>query len=492
VTLIGSHFTAATAVAFGGVPATWFAVSSDTALVAQAPPQAAGTVDVIVTTPYGTSSAGSADQFAYVAPPTVASLSPTAGLTLGRTAVTITGSNFTGATVVWFGGAQATSFTVNSDTSLTAVAPAQAAGTVAVVVTTPYGTSATTPADQFTYALPPAPAVNALSPASGLTDGGTVVTITGTAFYQVAAVSFGDRPATFTVNSDTSITATAPAQFAGGVDVTVTTDFGISLIVPADQFTYLAGPAPAVSGIGPASGLTAGGAVVTITGSQFRHVAAVAFGDATAAFVVDSDTQITAWAPAHPEGVVDVTVTTYDGVSATSGADQFTYGADAGLTAAGTAVTATEGQPFTGAVASFTDGDPNGQVGDFTATIAWGDGNLSVGTIAADGSGGFTVAGTHTYAEEGAYPITVQIQDVGGSRVRAYSTATVVGAAPVIAAISPSSGPSAGGTTVTITGVFLDDTLAVYFGTIPSPGFTVNPDGSITAQAPPGSRGAWT
>jgi YVTN family beta-propeller protein len=84
--------------------------------------------------------------------PAVTGISPTTGPLSGGTTVTITGSNFTGATGVSFGGIPAAGFTVNSDTSITAVSPAAAsAGTVDVTVTTPNGTSAAGPADQFSY-----------------------------------------------------------------------------------------------------------------------------------------------------------------------------------------------------------------------------------------------------------------------------------------------------------------------------------------------------
>jgi cyclophilin family peptidyl-prolyl cis-trans isomerase len=83
---------------------------------------------------------------------TVTSVSPTSGPVVGGTQVTITGTGFTGATAVDFGGQAATSFTVNSDSSISAVSPAgDPGGAVDVTVTTPRGTSATSAADQFTY-----------------------------------------------------------------------------------------------------------------------------------------------------------------------------------------------------------------------------------------------------------------------------------------------------------------------------------------------------
>jgi hypothetical protein len=90
--------------------------------------------------------------------------------------VTITGSGFTAATKVAFGGVAATSFNVVSDTKITAVSPAQT-GAHHIVVTGPGGTSALVSADVFTY-KPPAPAITAIAPSSGPPAGGTTVTIT--------------------------------------------------------------------------------------------------------------------------------------------------------------------------------------------------------------------------------------------------------------------------------------------------------------------------
>jgi hypothetical protein len=74
----------------------------------------------------------------------------------GGANVTVTGSGFTGATVVKFGQYPAQNLAVASDTKLTVTSPQGAAeGTVDVTVTTPAGTSPTAPADHFTYELLP-------------------------------------------------------------------------------------------------------------------------------------------------------------------------------------------------------------------------------------------------------------------------------------------------------------------------------------------------
>ena len=241
----------------GGTPATNVVVNSGTQLTATVPAtMAAGTVDVTVTTPGGTSATTPADHFTYYyTPPQVISVSPSAGPVAGGTTVTITGNAFTGATAVDFGSTPATSFTVNSDGSITAVSPAGTAGTpVNITVTGPGEHGTTLPADQFTYG----PQVTNVSPASGGSNGGTTVAISGAGFTGATTVSFGSTPAlSFTVNSATSITAVSPSGTPGTVDVTVTTPSGTSPTSVNDQFTYLA-PAPTVSGVSPSSGPVAG------------------------------------------------------------------------------------------------------------------------------------------------------------------------------------------------------------------------------------------
>lgn len=98
---------------------------------------------------------------------------------------------------------------------------------------------------------------------------------------------------------------------------------------------------------------------------------------------------------------------------------------DAPLTASGSSFAPAAGTAFTGGVATFTDANAAGAASDFTATIAWGDGSTSSGSIAAATGGGFTVAGTHTYAGVATYQTSVMITDRGGAQVDATGTARV-------------------------------------------------------------------
>src|SRR3989338_11426029 len=162
VTITGTNFTGATAVTIGGVAATGITVVNATTITATAPAGTAGAQDVVVTTPGGTGTG--TGLLTYMAAPTVTSIAPNTGPTAGGTAVTITGTNFTGATVYTIGGASLTGVTVVNATTITGTTPAGTAGAQNVVVTTPGGTGTGT--GLFTYVPPPTATTN---PASGVT-----------------------------------------------------------------------------------------------------------------------------------------------------------------------------------------------------------------------------------------------------------------------------------------------------------------------------------
>jgi hypothetical protein len=333
VTISGTDFTNATDVEFGSDPVD-FTVNSDTQITTVSPPTGTdGTVDITVTTPDGTSAATPADQFTFVPTPTVTNISPNLGPIAGGTTITITGTAFTGATAVTFfqttlaGTSQtpATSFTVDSDTQITAVVPAAPggiAGFADVVVSIPAGGSVSPTSDEFIWEAPPV--VQAFQPFTGSTVGGNQVSIIGTGFNGATAVSFGSTPATsFRVIAGDEIFATAPAHAPGGVIVSVTTPGGTGS--SRTLYTYVA-PKPTITGVSPNSGPTAGGNPVTITGTGFTGASKVSFGTIPAAnFTVNSDTSITVTAPPGLARTIDVTVTNQGSTSDGSATDEYTY-----------------------------------------------------------------------------------------------------------------------------------------------------------------------
>jgi hypothetical protein len=238
VSVTGSWFDGATKVTFGKVAAATYRVLSNTQILAVTPPQT-GARGVVVTTPSGTSAKVHAVRFAFKLIPVVTGISPTSGTTEGGTTITITGTGFTRVNQVAFNRVPATSFHVVSDTQITAVTPAQGAGTRYVAVVTAGGRSAQVPNALFTF-QPPVPVVTGITPATGPVTGGTPVTINGSGFTRATKVTFGGLPATsVVVVSDSEITAITPAQGAGARFVNVTAPGGRSASTPTvDQFTY--------------------------------------------------------------------------------------------------------------------------------------------------------------------------------------------------------------------------------------------------------------
>ncbi len=160
--------------------------------------------------------------------PVIASISRTSGPTTGGTQVTITGTGFSTVSSVKFGTTPATGITVRSETQLVAIAPAHAAGTVGISVTTPGGTSATTPADLYKFVVPP-PVVSAISPSSGPAAGSTTVTVSGSGLSGASKVYFGTKTGTtISVNAvGNQLTAKSPSGTSGSsVAVRVVTPGG--------------------------------------------------------------------------------------------------------------------------------------------------------------------------------------------------------------------------------------------------------------------------
>jgi hypothetical protein len=229
--------------------------------------------------------------------PAVTGINPAAGANTGGTTVTISGSNFTGATAVDFGGIAAKSFLVNSSTSISATSP-PGSGTVDITVTTATGTSSKTPADQFTYQVPNLPTVTFLDPPIGVNTGGTAVTILGTNFTGATAVTFGGSAAeSFVVNSSTSISATSPPG-SGTVDVTVTAPGGTSAKTGLDQFLYVVPQATQIQTSVTPSSTFAYGQQPSISITLVPAVNALTAADFTA--TLDNTTALTLTAGTNP------------------------------------------------------------------------------------------------------------------------------------------------------------------------------------------------
>ena len=471
ITITGTNLTGATIVTIGSVGVTSFTVVSATSISAVTPEGAVGPQIVAVTTEGG--SASKPNAFTYVTPlPTITLVNPNSGVLAGGTAITITGTNFTGATVVKIGTNAATSMVVVSDTSITAVTPAGLAGAQSVAVTTAGGT-ATAPG-AFTYTNVSLPSIASVSPTSGPSSGGTAITITGTNLTGATSVKVGGVAATsVVVASATSITAVTPVGTLGQQDVLVTTPLGSATAVKA--FTYEI-PAPTIASLSPTSGTTLGGTTVTISGAHLTGATSVTFGGVAATnVVVVSDTSITAVTPARTAGAKSVVVTTPAGIATALNAFTFELPAP----------TITSVNPNTGVLAGGTDITISGT--NLSAASSVTIDGVAVTSIVINGAG-TQIAAVTPAGSAGAKTLSVTTAGGTATKVGAftYTNATL----PTIASVIPNSGVLSGGTAITITGTNLTGATSVKIGGVAATSMVVVSATSITAVTPAGAVGA--
>src|SRR5581483_10107046 len=191
-------FTDAAIVYFGMTLATDVVINSDSQITATTPASVPAIVDITVVTPGGTSAVTAADEYTYVAAPTLTGVTINDGPTVGGTKVTISGTNLAGATEVDFGSMPAGSFVIDSATEITAIVPpANSAGTVDVRVTTAGGTSAVSSGDKFLYVVLPVVTKLTPSPAQTSENFGGAVAMDGDAMVIGAPSANSDEGAAY-------------------------------------------------------------------------------------------------------------------------------------------------------------------------------------------------------------------------------------------------------------------------------------------------------
>jgi hypothetical protein len=330
VTITGTRFSDASSVQFGEVDAQNFTIVSDTQITAVVPEGTMGqTVNVVVTNPQGNSAVWKVTYTYSYSVPVITLLSPNNGSATGGYTVIITGSGFTGATAVQFGGVDAQSFAVISDSQISAITPQGAAATtVSVTVVGPEGTSDdSSEASSYTYNKP---VITSVSPDHGPAAGGNTVTITGSGFAALtgsSAVGFnGINAWSYKIISDTQLTAVVPAGTKGDKVPVVVDGQDPSVEI---WYTY---DYPCIFSITPELGPVAGGNTIYINGVGFSDAMKVYFGSESEAttlpnperfakpFVVVSDTLVRVTVPSSPTvpwtaySPVDISVQTFDGM----------------------------------------------------------------------------------------------------------------------------------------------------------------------------------
>ena len=347
--------------------------------------------------------------------------------------------------------------------------------------------------------------VTSLSPATGPAAGGTAVQITGTNFEPGATVSFGlSAAAKVVVVNSTTITATTPPQVGGSSKITVTNPNGTSGSL-AGGFVYTSIPPstqPVLNVVVPNSGTPDGGTPITVSGHNFAVGVTVTIGGSPATVTNRGLSSLTVTTPAGTAGTqADVVVTNPNNppvtlkaaysyvnpwgpplpatVSPTSGS----YGGGTRLVVGGT------GFQF-GAVVSFGGQPPPVGTGTLATTIT------VTNSATACGSGvpvPCIVATTPPHAVGAADVVVTNMNpatgviDSGSGTNRLTAGYTFV-LAPLISALSPSSGTVAGGTQFSIAGKNFESGAAVYVNSEPA---TIVSSGSssITVTAPANTAG---
>ena len=491
VTILGGNLGGGT-VTIGGQPAqdnanpsgtcsqTWCTVNTPAAT-------APGSAAVVVTRPDGAATKPAAYAYVLPGPPVVTAIQPDSGWLSSTTQVLVFGQNLADTTGITFGGNPVDPDDIDQcsqDECTVTESGGTRAGPADVVVTTPLGASAATPADRFSFLQP---TITSVSPSSGLTVGGTPVTVTGTGL-ATATIGF-DIPAFATEGggnwqcTDTKCTGTlldVTGIMPGGGPVDIVASAGdpgsptTSPVTAADKFTYKATPKPVITGVSPDSGTDTGGDQVTVTGNYLTG-GTMAFGGSA---VTTSCTQTTCTglsAGSFTDGPADVTVKTASGISATTAADKFTYHKPGPPSVSG--VSPAAGPAGGGTRVVITGANLTGGTVDFGATPA-----AAVTCTSATSCSAVSPTGA-----VGAVDVAVAT-DGGTSPAGPASGFTYQKPQqPTVSAVSPATGPLTGGTSVTVTGT---DLLAgtVRFGATAASDSACTQT-TCTATQPPGSPG---
>ena len=402
--------------------------------------------------------------------PTITSFTPTSG-PVGTT-VTVTGTNFTGATGATLNGLAVANFMAMSATSVMFDVPTGATSGL-IAVTTPGGTATST--GSFTVTVPNAvPTIASLAPATAVAGSGAfTLTVNGTGYFSGSVVNFNGTALATTLISATQLTAAVPASAvatAGAYAVTVSNPAPGGGTSASATFTITV-PAPAITSFTPTSGPV--GTTVTVTGTNFTGATGATLnGLAVANFMAMSATSVMFDVPTGATSGL-IAVTTPGGTATSTGS----------FTVVPTVVTPT--------IATLT---PNSQVVGgpaVTLTIA-GTGFTATATVNFNGVSYAQTSSTATslvvtipaaaLATVGVFPVTVT-NSAGTSNALSFTVSAPP--VPTITSFTPATGGP--GTAVTITGTNFTGATAVRIGSFAIPNYTVVSATSITLVLPNGT-----
>ncbi len=495
VTITGAGFTGATAVTFGSAATTGLTVVSDSQITVTAPAGTAGTVDITVTVPGGTSPTTTADNFTYASgllPPVAGAGSATVGYDSTANAVTLslsggtatsvaiasaaahgtataTGTSIKYSPTTGFFGSDSFTYTASNTagtSSAATISVTVSAPTISVtpttlaggVVGTAYSQSLSASGGQSPYSF-------STTVASGALPGGLALASNGT----ISGTPTASGTFTFTVHGTDSSTASHASFTSGTISLTVS---------PAAIAPVVAGPVSATVGYDS----TANAITLNLSGGA---ASSVAIGSAAA----------------HGTATATGTSIKYTPTTGFFGSDSFTYTASntAGTSSPAT-ISVTVSAPAISVTPTTLTGGAVGTVYSQSLSASGGQAPYSFSSTVTSGAlpGGLSLASNGTISgtptASGTFTFTVQGTDSSTATHASFTSATISlaispASTPVVSSVSPNTGSTAGGKSVTITGANLTGATAVKFGTAAATGVTVVNAGQITATTPAGSAG---
>ncbi len=252
----------------------------------------------------------------YVAPPTIASITPNNGPLTGGTPITINGTGYASPPLptVDIGGTPCNNIAFVDANNITCEVPSTTTAG-AVSVSLKVYNDIQSGSSVFTY--DPPPTISSVSPTFGPEGGSTAITITGSNIVGVpSSVTIGGAACTGIASPDDStITCTTGSNTTTDtpLDIVVTNADG-QVGTGEDLYTYL--DPPTISGVSPSGGKASGGETVTITGTDFTSTVLVTINGSTCNLpVVSGETTITCTSPnlGTPTNTYDLTVQNVDG-----------------------------------------------------------------------------------------------------------------------------------------------------------------------------------
>ena len=492
IQIVGSNFLVEATVNIGENPASNVTVESPFLITATVPIGTIGPADVEVKNSDGQSGILKNGYNYGSRPPEIWTMFPNFGLLSGDTQVTIVGERFQSAAQVFIGESLLTQVNVVSDRLITGKTSSNATpGLKDIVVINPDSVSGTLKSF-FEYGgddpgLPP-PFLFGVSPLSSPTVGGVDISISGSDFQNGVAVLFDNYPVRIDHFDSGLIEVSSPPHDTGSIEIAITNPDGQTVTLPSDQawnsFTYDSNQ-PTIWLLNPMTSLTTGGMQTTITGSNFQQGAKVEFGSFPATIEDISSMTIEALTPPHPPGKVDITITNPGGLSYTYTGDiifgEFTYVGNAPPPPVINSVVPNQGSLF----------------GKDAVTI-YGE-NFFTGVRVFFGPGeaeDVLIVSNHsiqaTTPPFGLGSVDIKILNADNQQDILEDGFTYVAPVPTTTGITPNSGPTVGGTLLTIEGTgFLPESKVMLGGNLAS-GIIFIDQNILMCVAPPGFPGTAT